>query len=117
MVFIDSMATEQGKIRQQLGPRKKWLLEATKYATVLLGDEEELKLEIPKQLENLDSLKQKLQQHLKEVNRLVNELEDSILKDNEQTFSQRCWPEPGAYCTVIVLYTSRQSQILMTTFI
>ncbi len=36
---------------------------------------------------------------------------------NEQTFSQRCWPEPGAYFTVIVLYTSRQSQILLTTFI
>ncbi len=33
---------------------------------------------------------------------------------NEQTFSQRCWPEPGAYFTVIVLYTSRQSQILLT---
>ena len=39
------MATEQGK---QLGPRKKWLSDATKYATILLGDEIELKLELPK---------------------------------------------------------------------
>ena len=34
---------------------------------------------------------------------------------NEQTFSQRCWPEPGAYFAMIVLYTSRQSQVLGTT--
>ncbi len=36
---------------------------------------------------------------------------------NEQTFSQRCWPEPVACFTLLVLYTSRQSQILVTTFI
>ena len=36
---------------------------------------------------------------------------------NEQTFSQQCWPEPGACCTVIMLYTPWQSQILTTAFI
>ena len=36
---------------------------------------------------------------------------------NEQIFSQQCWPEPGAFCTVLMLYTPWQSQILTAVFI
>ena len=38
------------------------------------------------------------------------------MKDNEETFSQQCWPVIGVHFTPIGSYTSEQSQTLMNAF-